>query len=536
MFTRYKLLRMLAVFLCVTLIITALTACFKQPITYETDGPANSPAQEEVASVDSQINEEMSAEPSPPPLGESFASGVGTVLLLAAGKDDMISSAPFDLLMNPSKQDIDTATYSTTTIRLSDGADSDTTYVVKENNNTETGDASFVLDTSTANGESTQCGVYFYDNILLVKKANVESPMVRHSLNPQVAGSYLGLPALGRFNRVLNDTTRPKQSETEWTAAVDTYLGQVGDIAKDPDYSVGDEGHVYAGVPMDCTATTLKLMGNRAVQVARGLAALISEDTTFRSLFNAADTVDKDEPGVTGLSGVLRDIDALDDDTRQAAILTFKLVEADVPIGINVTLTAGDQTFVLNLAFFEDGYLHDFDMAFTGMDGSAVYIKDVNVSAGRDQYTADFLGAVSGPGGDQQVKMTATIQSVMTAGGYTAQTQYAYSRAATEAMDALALNADLRYEQTDGEELTTTASGTLELISGDSATDYTLELHRAQSRGAVAVTPPEFLPSAGVSTADQLGLYKALGDFDGKSFVRSPMTTQLLAGLFLLTK
>ena len=82
---------------------------------------------------------------------------------------------------------------------------------------------------------------------------------------------------------------------------------------------------------------------------------------------------------------------------------------------------------------------------------------------------------------NRQVNMSATVQSVMTDGGYTAQTRYAYSRAATEDMDALAINADLRYEKTESEEQTTTAGGTLELISGDSATDYTMELECVQS-------------------------------------------------------
>jgi hypothetical protein len=370
---------------------------------------------------------------------------------------------------------------------------------------------------------------------MLVEKANVESPMVLHTMNPQVAESYLGLPALQRFNRVLSDTNKPKKLDADWTAAIDTYLGQLGDIAKDPDYSAAPETVSYAGVSMDGTATTLMLMGERGVSVARGLISLIGQDTTFKSMFNSVYQIGEDEMGVTGLDGMLRDIDALADDARESAILTFKLVGADAPVGIYVTLTAGDKTFLLDLAFYEDGHLRDFDISFTGFDGSSIAIQDKNVSNGGDQYTANFIYTVAGPGGALQENMTATVESTVTGSTYEARTQYAYAHEATDDMDAFSINADLTYSQTTGSgTLNTTAGGTIDLVSPDETTSFSMDLTSVQTDGAATVTPPEFLAGSGISTADQQGLYEALGDFDGASFVLAPMTTQMLAAVLLL--
>ena len=532
---KIRKMRVVAVALCMAMLSLSLTGCFKQPILYEgSDQQTSAHQTEDAASVATQT-EETSGEPSPPPISEFFSAGVEQVLLKAIDENDTISSAHFDILLNPGKQSGDMSTYSNTTLHLYNDEGTDGTYTIEQINNIETGGASFVLDAQTSEGDLSQCALYFYDNLMLVNKANVESPLVLHSLNTQIADSYMGLSALERFNRVLNNTTVAKLSDDEWKAAVDTYIMLVTDTAKEPDYSTAEETATYAGMQMDCTASTLKLMGERGVTVVRELVSLIAQDTVLKSLFNSVYMVGEEEYGVTGLDGVLRDIDALDFDARKAAVMTFKLIEADVPIGIYIVLTAGDKSFEMNLTFYEDGYLRENDIIFTGFDGSSAVMQDVNVSNGGDTYTESIVYKISGPDGYLQENMIATIQSTITQSGYDAETQYAYSRVATVDMDAMNITASFGYTQTNSSNgVDSTALGTIDVDDGEAIESFNMEMTSTQSFSAIPVTPLEFLSTYGITTADQQGLYEALGDFDGASYYRAPLTTQLFASMMLL--
>ena len=50
-----------------------------------------------------------------------------------------------------------------------------------------------------------------------------------------------------------------------------------------------------------------------------------------------------------------------------------------------------------------------------------------------------------------------------------------------------------------------------------------------------AITPPQFIPAAGISSADQSGLYAALSDdFDAEQYNRAPASLKVLSTLMLL--
>ncbi len=61
-----------------------------------------------------------------------------------------------------------------------------------------------------------------------------------------------------------------------------------------------------------------------------------------------------------------------------------------------------------------------------------------------------------------------------------------------------------------------------------------MEMTCVQTDETIPVAPPDYLISSGIKTADQQGLFEALGDFDGAAYAVSTMTTQRLAALMLL--
>ena len=536
--TKNKRWRFLSAFFCAVLIISALTSCFKKTITYESDASGElitSSAAEEEASVDSQSDGNSSDETDAE--SELFLTGVGSVLLDAVHQSDLLASNRFDILIGLGYRDIGVYDNTYTTLHMvsvNGETDDETTYTVRQHNSNETSDASMAVGVQSDDGLA-ECAVYFYDNMMLMKKANVEKAMILHSMNPQVAASYSGLPALERFNRVMNDTSVPRLTDDGWTAAIEAYLAQVGDIAKDPDYSTAEDSAFYAGITMDCTTTTLKLMGERALSVVRGLVELIGRDATFQALFNSLYMVDEDEYGVTGLDGMLRDIDALDGNERDGAIMTLELVEAESPIGIYVTLTAGEKTFRLNLAFYEDGDIRCSDITFEGFDGSSAVVQDENVSTGPDTYAESFVYLISGPGGTVQETMTADVQSTVGNNSFDAQTQLYYYREAVGDLDEIGMSGTIIYSHTKSDDAVNgSAYGTLELIGNGEKGTYNVDMNVERNNDEVTAAIPELLADSYISTADQYGLYAALGDFDGASFILSPATTQLFAEWMLI--
>ncbi len=547
MFKKSKTARTAALLVSLALMAVLLTSCFRQPINFRPDNGEQSPSTASSSTDSAQPTPSVSTDPKDRPSKEPveqtpeerFAEVVRSILMTSTEKTDILSGVQIDAFINPGTGAASgNANYSNITARLTAESDGETTEAViatEAINNAQTGEASSVTTIDSGSETAVSSGIYFTENTVLIQKANVEQPMIQHTLNPAVAESYAGLTAAERFNRVLSDANAPKLSPDDWSAAIDGLLAVVADNAQEADYTTSQMSGVYAGVELDCTVDELMLIGDRGVDIVRELLSLIAKDSSFCAFFNTIHEINEEEYGLTGINGMLRDIDAMNDETRDYATTTIKATSADSPLSLRIDLKSGDRVFSFVMTFYEDGNVHKNDLLFYGFDSSAVFFREANVSTGGDNYKATVSFEGFGPGHVLQESLTMTTDSTIQADAYDAKTSMTYTRASLDDMDAVTLSSDFMYAQTtSGGQTTGNSSGTLSFSLDGETTSIAMDVAVEKSDENKDVTPPAFLAGSGVSTADQSGLYAALGDFDGAGYTLAPLTLRLLAAQALM--
>ncbi len=530
-----KIYRLLAFILSVALIAGALSACGKPTgFSANTSRPDDSAPEETSEDSDEPSTEPASEEP-PLPESQLFASGIRQVLLSAVEKSDSLTSSQLDLLLNPGMQlqpaDSDYTKAVITLTNPEEGGES-LTISMESILDASNGDASTEIGIQSGSEVAQSAGVYFVGDTMLIKSANVEKQMIQHTLDPAVAESLQTLPALARYTRVLESSAEAKPGESEWNGAIDTFMEALLSRAEESDFTPSEETVTLAGSEVVCATSTLELAGEQAAAVTRDFAELIREDATFRSYFVTGDGTGEDTYAVTGLDGVLRDLDTLPQD---GLTMKLKLIQTDAPIGLRIYTATEQTSFFMELLFFEDGYTRQNSIAFQGFDGSSVTMQDTNINTGGDSYEGRISYATVAPGKIPQENTTVTTRGTIGDGGAELAADISYYRAATGDEEATEISGSIDYVQEKAADGTKgSSSGTLAFTSSGETSNISCDMTVEQSGAAAKVNAPEFLPAAGISTSDEAGLFAALGEIDQEEFSHSPATTRTLGTLLLL--
>lgn len=524
--TQNRFIRYAVTVLSVAILVTQLSACGEKIVRPE---GASAPSAEETEA--------------PMLTSEIFAEGAKQALLEAVEKSERIGSAQLSMLLDPGAQFDDTkSNYTKSSVTLINTEDNSGNFVISLESSLDsaTGDSSMVASVQSGSEVAQSSGIYFTGNTMLIKKADPEKPMIQHTLDPAVAASYKSLTSIERFSRVLSDTTKPKMSDEEWSAAIDAYLQSVAASAQEANYVSEQQAVAMAGTSEDCTATTLTLTGQSAADVTRGMVSLISLDASFKSYFVSQYMLDESTYGVTGMDGVLRDLDAMTPEEIGAMTLTFKTLQGEKTSAVYLNVVTGVKSMTILFKFYKDGYVRENDINFTGFDGGSIKMTEQNCAAGGDNYTGQIIYDDIAPGGISQEHSEITTQSTIVQSSYTAKVQFKYSRAAAGGMGAIDFAAALDYSQQDTAQGTSgTTTGTFTITSEGEAQTLNLSMALEQSSTCPPITAPQFIPGAGVSSSDQAGIYNALvGDSeDGTTtdaFNRAPMTGRSLAAFVLI--
>ena len=522
---RNSLFRSAVIILSVAALATQLSACGSQIVRPK--GSSSEAKETETPKLASEI----------------FAEGANNALFEAVEKSERLGSVQLSLLLNPGAQLNETqSNYTKSSLTLINTEDESGNIVmsVESSLDAATGDSAMVASVQAGNEVAQSSGVYFTGNTMLIKKANAEKPMIQHTLDPSVAESFKSLSSIERFMRVLSDTTKPKMTDEEWSKAIEAFLQSVTASAQETNYVSEQQAVTVAGTSQDCTSTTLTLSGENAISAVRGMATLISLDPSFKAFFISQYLLDEETYGVTGMDGVLRDLDAMTPEERNEMTLTFKTLQGEKTSAVYLSAVTGAKTMSILFKFFEDGYARENDIVFTGFDGSSVKMNETNVSTGGDNYTGQIIFDDIAPGGVLQEHSEIATTSAITENSFAANVQFKYSRVATPSMSAMEFGAALDYSQQESAQGTSGSStGTISIISEGETQTLNVSMSLEQLDSPPPITVPQFIPTAGISTSDQTGIYNALlGDSEGApntdAFNLAPMTGRMMAAFALV--
>ena len=534
MFTHKKALKYGLVLLVALMLLFAAGCGGKVEPGSPSSGPDNRPASSEKEGPG--ILEKLFETETPKSASELFAEGLRKSLVEAMDKSGQISSASFNLLLSPGVQaDNHLWGHTESGILITNASEPDKTssVVTRADFDAKTGDTSMTISIKGGGETVNTGGIYFFDHYLLVQKADVEEPMIRHKLDPSVANSYKSLPALERFMRLLSEPSKPKMSDSEWLSAIDAYLQTVSAIAGDKNYASEKQDSTFAGIDESCTAITLTLSGQNAADTASGLVELISLDPSLKALFVSHDKTDEDTYGVTGMDGLLRDLGSLTPDEIDAMDLTFKILLGDNSCGLYMNAAVGGKSASLLLRFFELGHARQIDMAFSGFDGGGVKLNEMNSSEGGDNYSGQIIYQDISPGGGVHEYAEMITKSTIAGDSYTAKLEIRYNMASDGDADPVDVSGSYDYSQlTSGQSIVGESTGSSVLDSGDGPNSFSVSVTINQGEGAASPSAPQFIEGSGISTSDPAALYAALSaNLTQESYNNTPLSMKLVLTL-----
>lgn len=468
---------------------------------------------------------------------ERFAEGVRRSLVEALSRSERIRSARLHLLLAPGApsggQQPGHTEFNITLFNPSEPEEA-VSIVTQADHDPKTGNASMTVSFQ-GNGETVNSGgIYFVDNYLLVQKADVERPLIRHEIDPAVAESYRSLPALERFMRLLSQPSAPKMSDSEWLSAINSYLKTLSDAAEQEDYTAEKQSATFAGIGESCTAITLTLGGEDAADAVRGLAELLALDPSLKSLFVSQHMEDEGTPGVTGMDGLLRDLNALTPGERDEMALIVEVLLGENASALSLDVQTGRKTASLLLRFFESGYARQSEISFTGFDGGGVRFSEMNSPQGGDVYTGLLVYEDLSPGGERCEYTEVTSENIITKDRYDADLEVWYHRAADdEDSDPFELGGGYHYSQRkSGQSIVGESSGFSNLMQYDEEDTFEMSVTLHQEEGSFSVNPPQFMEETGIRTADPESLYAALGEnLTPEIYNNTPLSMRLVSTL-----
>lgn len=517
-----RVLTGLAVMICCT---TVLTACFSIPVKY---APSPSPGTAATAAPASAVPQEVVA----------FAEGTTTVLHACVDWSESLNGAPLDFLLRPwAEQQEGPGAYTYMKLALTpSGAKTPSLTVTGESIlNSSSGDASFVATRQKAGGAEVKAGMWFTGSTMLVQKADSSQPLLNQTLNSQVAASLQSLPAFYRFSHLMGDIGAKRLSDDAWKAENDVLEAAVCENTRVPDLSAGAGVESLSGVMVDATTTTVKLLGQRGLGVVKAALQYLAKDPDFKALLNTQKLDGANNYELTGLDGMLRDLDGLKDTDRPHAVTTLKLISAPGPVGLTINSEVAGKTFQCTLAFYNGVAGKGSGMTFRLFDGSTMTVKQKVTQNGSGAFQAVVWGDVQGPGGTPEENISVIAQGQRTGVDISVTSDLSYTKAASALSPPVLLRGQLIYGQkTENGTVQGSGSGSLQLTQNDSVSAWSAQLSAAATDKTVPIAPPVYTAQNGRSSYSQDGLYKGLGDFNGSAFALAPFTTRVQALLGLL--
>jgi uncharacterized protein YcfL len=468
---------------------------------------------------------------------EIFTENLKSILLDMSSSTQNISSLQTDKLFNPSA-DVDTTKSSSmiTSIELSNSSSSSeklnfTSEILMD---VAASNASQVVSVGM-NGEKTQSGgIYFIDNIMMIKSGNSDKKMVRYQMDEPIANSFATLLPIERLNKLL-DSDLQVSTDEQYTADIDTYISTILENTADDNYTVNTETKSILSKDTELSSITLNLKGQSAKQTLLDLCSLLNSNSNINSVFES--TENDQASNENAIDKAIQSINDLTDSEIDNLSLAFKIQSIeDTAYGFEIIINDGNKT----LTFVNNQYINGFEeqqaIKLINFDGSGFDITYNNILQEEDNYEGNFNYQLMDKSGKKD-SITAQWSSVNTEDTYSSQYEYNtkiynYSDGDT---DIYSVSGTMNWQQTkdNSANITGSGDGDVSLNIGGETQKLLLHISLTQKYEDVEVVAPDFISKAGITVDSSDGLFSAL-DIDKEEYINQNDILKTIAGIILL--
>ena len=490
----------------------------------------------------------------------SFTQGLRNILMDASNQSGRLQAMQMNFFFAPggAVSDDSGKGHSITTVNISsDDPDVDAMELSLEQNlDPSSGDAFFKMNVRSGADGQPEAAVYFTGDRMLIKPSNAKKQMIQHVSAPDVTASLKTKAALPRYMYMISNADVPALTDESWARAVDECVGEITAMSDGSDIRASEENIEIMGQTRTVNTQTLDLTKENAAAATRSIASLLEKDDSLKSLFittlamTAAEDMDDEDAivellGITkqefeemdepeqmklifskyasGLTGMIRDLDELPPESLMTSITTSSGGEVML-LRLN---TQGQQSDCsIELTFYTEGFGRHTDIAFRGFDGSSVKLSERNIPVGGDEYQGSFGYEAIGSDGVKQssvavtyegVQMDSSIEMDMRVTTFNSMQMPIPMDDSENAGTNFTIDVTMHFSQHKAAEGSDAASsGTMSITAPDEETGkdetqtVSFEIEMTQKDAPVVASPPQFIPEAGVSSADHAGLLSAL--------------------------
>lgn len=466
---------------------------------------------------------------------EAFAVGLRDVLIESSAQGDKLGSLQLDMLFNPTAQLDTTRSNSTSvTINAQNVNEPENNMVITSESllNAKSGDASFTIAMGQGQEQAQAGGVYFVGDNMLIKRASAEKKMVSHSLSPEQAAAIKNASAIERLGQVLGNDPADLEVADGWKSAVDAYISKISQNTAEADYSNGKVDVPLLKGQEKCDSIVLNLKEAKAQMVSLELVQLLQKDSAANGMFEDVGATEGSE--LKGLELVQSTLQGLKAEELAALELSLTTLDFDKQsIGFDMQVKTGEKTFQLKEIFYTNNYEHYNETALTMFDGSKSMFTDKNASAGGDKYQGEIYFVNTSADGTQLNAYKAQSSSVNNDKKYSTDYTFSISSNST-GPDGIGGSFSWLQTKSGSGDIKGSGQGQMDIKSDEETNKLSFDISLEQKYTDVKIAAPQFLESAGTTTANQEQLLAAL-DIDQDEFLNQNAISRTMQGLILLS-
>ncbi|HZJ86723.1 MAG TPA: hypothetical protein VFC75_00735, partial [Erysipelothrix sp.] len=383
---------------------------------------------------------------------------------------EKLSMGNLDYILDPGDM-IDEANYTKMDMTLTNPEEGETINVRFEASLNTKDNTTYQKIDLEAGGEVSTGGVYFDKDKMLIQRADVDSPMVLHTLDKDEVESFKTLPAADRVSRLLSPQDHLPLDLALWQDEVKTYLSHF-DALNEEDFIKEDESDVLH----------LNLEGEYAKEILKAYLELMEKDVNIYSFFNTSDDVSS--------------LDLLDDLNPNTLELILDYTEDKTNFKMISTFDEGDVTFELEKVLSDK----EAKIAYTyqDFDGTHFMISDQTLYESETEY--DRLINYEAQTDDDEEKFTITTHNTINKDKHEADVEIIiYEDGREEAVGKFELVKEKNNKTT-----TIDMHGYID----ESSFNFDIETTIVQSDKAQNTDTPNFIAGSGIETNSLDALYE----------------------------
>lgn len=384
--------------------------------------------------------------------------------------------------------------------------------------NSKTGHASISAELQSSDGTSMgKSGIYFTDNIMILKPSNATEPMIRYTLSEEQKQSFKSLPALDRLNLVIQN--KAEEEKVDWKIKTKEFIDTSLAFTKDESYMEGTENITILGKEEACKLLTLKVSGEQSISVFNELINLLKNSSAFHSYGSE----------LSNANSFIERLNTMTEEEKLGAELSLSTIALkETPVGLKLLMINNGKEMSMNLICYQKGLEKQNELYLTAPENESLKLLETNILKDGDNYEGKLEFDMS-----NKASLIMTSTGTMTEKKENTKSIYTVISEEDETKTEITGIINYLYEDQDSTKNITTDL-TFNATSDGETQMGTIKANSNQTSKDIDVIIPEFIPESGTDLGQDYEALKEKLNIDEENVENKSSIEKLFTVIMML--